>query len=498
MTGLFSKGEQQMLSIHRVPAFIMCVMLLAYSLSVSPVAGADCGAKGDWKDIYILPTNGDGGTNIKISLRADKTQVQPGDIVALTFESDGDCYLTIMDMGTSGRIVRLWPNQYSGGDNFVPANSPRSFPSPNDRFQFKIGGPGGVERIVAYATSEKGKILTEEEFQVLQNTPFKQFIGGAKDLAATFSRATESLGSGSRWGTSQVNLCIGSGQASFPSTDTSSPGTIYLVSVGAPTGQLQWCIRDAQRFADTIKSKLGVNESNVRLILGADATYQGFVSGLEWLAARTQPEDSAIIYFSGHGSSIPDQPPLDEEDGRDECFVLYPGGSRDYKTAIRDKTIMVDDDFNVRLKKIPARKKMIVADCCHSGTIHKAVERSDTDIVVKYWPLIDPDTGAEMERMGSKSVPTNYGNDNEALLAACLDNQSSYEVRDKKAGLFTHNLLEAINKGADNLDQAFQTAKDATQQESDGFVRQSGGKHTKQNPSLTDPHGYVKLFKFSK
>lgn len=480
-----------------VPVLVAFLLFLV-SACFSTAFGEGCGAKGDWKDIYILPTNPNADTNIKISLSASKTHVQPGETITFTIEADRDCYVTIMDMGTSGRIVRLWPNQYSQGENLVKAHTPRRFPSEADRFQYKIGGPSGVERIIAYATSQPGKILSESEFQTMQNTPFKQFVGGAKDLSTAFTRETDSLTSNIKWGSAQVNICIGSGE-SFPSSpDAGGVGVVYLLAVGAPTGKLKYCNRDAQRFADVMKSKLGVKEANLRLILGSEATYAGFAHGLEWLAATTKPEDSAIIYFSGHGSSIPDQPPLDEEDGRDEAFVLYPGQSKDYRAAIRDKIIMVDDDFNVKLKKIPARKKVIVADCCHSGTIHKTLGSGDEELVCKYMPFRDPDTGQEIERIGAKAAPTNYGNDNEAILAACLDNQSSFEVAGRQAGLFTDCLIEAINKGADNLEKAFEMAKAMTEKAVGGLGRQSQGGSVKQTPHLTDPHGYVKLFKFSR
>ena len=474
-------------------AFVLFIVSACLS-----TAFGECGTKGDWKDIYILPTNPNADTNIKISLAASKTHVQPGDIITFEIKVNQDSYVTIMDMGTSGRIVRLWPNQYSQGDNLVRGDTVRRFPSEVDRFQYKIGGPGGVERIIAYSTSQPGKILSESEFQAMQNTPFKQFVGGAKDLSTIFTRETDSLTGGVRWGSAQINICIGSGESSSSVPDSGGLGTVHLLAVGASTGKLKYCARDAQRFADVMKANLGVKEANLRLILGAEATYQGFASGLEWLAASTKPEDSAIIYFSGHGSSIPDQPPLDEEDRRDEAFVLYPGNRQDYRTAIRDKIIMVDDDFNARLKKIPARKKVIVADCCHSGTIQKTMGNDDQPFVCKYMSFLDPETGQEIERMGTKSVPTNYGNDNEAILAACLDNQSSFELSGRKAGLFTDCLIEAINKGAENLEKAFETAKINTEKAAAGMGRHSQGGGAKQTPHLTDPHGYVKLFKFSR
>lgn len=464
-----------------------------------PALGQDCKTKGDWKDISILPANGAAETNIRISLSANKAQFAPGEEVILTFQADRDCYVTIMDLGTSGRIVRLWPNDLCGNDNLVTASVPRQFPGPGDQFRYTIAGPAGMERIVAYATLEKGKILSESDFQAMAQSGFKQFVGGAKDLASTFKKNADALGPSAPWGTSQLNLCIGAG-AQGPAEPVQAQ-RVFVVAAGAPTGDLRYCKKDAQRFVDALKSRMGVVESNVRLILGADATYEGFTNSLKWLETSTQPEDTAVVYFSGHGSSIPDQGTKDEEDGKDECLVLHHTGTTpsDYQVALQQKILMLDDDFNKLLKAIPARKKIIVVDTCHSGSIHKSLGMKTGNLVAKYMPFKDAATGEVMWNLKPKAdTPPNYGNDNEALLAACMDDQVSYEDQSIEAGLFTNNLLKAIEAGAKDLEQAFETAKTDTEKQTKEFAAQQGKAVSVQVPNMTDPHGFVKLFGFGK
>ncbi|MCX5873811.1 MAG: caspase family protein, partial [Deltaproteobacteria bacterium] len=452
--------------------------------------GQDCGVAKDWKDIYILPTNPNPQSNIKVNLTADKKVAKPGDDLNLTFSADRECYLTLMDMGTSGRIIRLWPNDYSGQDNRIQPNVTRNFPGPGDNFRFKIGGPNGVERLIAYATSEKGRILSEQEFQQLQSTGFQQYIGGAKDLAFQFQKAAEAMATNISWGTAQANVCIGSGPQA--STEPPTPSKTFMMAVGADTGGLKFCARDAQRITDTLKGKMGIQESNVKLLLGADANYHGFSSAIQWLASTTQPEDTVVIYYSGHGGSVPDRPPLDEEDGRDEFIVLYPGAQKEMTTdaMLNKKIFLIDDEINVLIKKIPARRKIMIADCCHSGTINKELGLDVGDLVSKYQPTVDPVTGADDWSLGKKAIPPNYGNDHEGLLAACLDSESSYESKSMQSGVFTHYLIEAINQGSPDLEQAFNKAK--------GNValwvkeRSKPGKQVSQTPSLTDPHGLSK------
>lgn len=458
--------------------------------------GQGYGVAKDWKDIYILPTNPNPQSNIRLTLTVDKGVARPGDDITLTFSADRECYLTLMDLGTSGRIIRLWPNDYSAKDNKIQANVTRHFPGPGDNFKFKIGGPDGVERLIAYATSEKGKILSEQEFQQLQNTGFQQYIGGAKDLASNFQKAAEALSTNVSWGTAQVNIRIGSGDP--PSSETSSPSKLHLIAVGADTGGLKFCKHDVQRIADTLRIKGGLQESNTRLLLGADASYKNFSAAIQWLASVTQPEDTAVIYFSGHGSSVPDRPPIDELDGRDELIVLYPGAKQGMsaEAMIRQKILLIDDEINVLVKKIPARRKILIVDSCHSGTVSKQMGLEVDDLVSKYQPLIDPVTGQEDWNIGQKAAPPHYGNDHEGLLAACLDNESSYESKSFEGGVFTYFLIEAINQGSPDLEQAFIKAKESVAR----WVKQRSkpGKPVSQTPSLTDPHGLSKSFRFSR
>jgi hypothetical protein len=485
--------------------------LLAVSCLISsPVqsTAGSCTSPSDWRNINVLSTNGDAGTNIKIRLQADKSEVVPGDRIVLTFQADQACYLTIMNIGTSGKVIRLWPNNYTAVDNRIPANTPRQFPDSGAGFVYKIGGPAGVERIMAYATSEKDKILGEDEFMRLGQTGFGQFKGNSKDLAVVFQNNAQSLAGNVKWGTTQVNLCIGPEPQHTPSAriepvmqtpgDGDSPKKLYCLAVGVSLGKLKYCEDDTRKLVDVMKGKLGIQEADVRTLLGREATHAGFSEGMKWLAANTRPQDSAIIYFNGHGASVPDQPPLDEIDGRDEAFVLFHADNKRYswREALNKKFIMLDDEFNVLMKRIPARYKVLIADACHSGTLSKEAGADDEELVSKYYPLLDPDTGEELKTFKAKSAPVSYGSDNEACVAACLDNQSSYESPRLKSSVFTYYLLGAIRNGATDLRRAFEEAKTGTIKYCAEASRKGRNPGLVQTPSLTDPHGLSEFLTF--
>ena len=104
--GWFQIRRRWIMGSTRLIAFIGLLALCLAPCSVCS-QGAELGVAKDWKDIYVLPTNPNPQNNIGVTLTADKTVAKPGDDLTLTFSADRECYLTLMDLGTSGRIVRL-------------------------------------------------------------------------------------------------------------------------------------------------------------------------------------------------------------------------------------------------------------------------------------------------------------------------------------------------------------------------------------------------------
>jgi len=77
-----------------------------------------------------------------------------GDKVNLYFKSEKDCYLTLLNYGTSGKLTVLFPNSLFK-DNFIKANTIYAIPGHDYPFDYIISGPKGIERIKAIAATEK-------------------------------------------------------------------------------------------------------------------------------------------------------------------------------------------------------------------------------------------------------------------------------------------------------------------------------------------------------
>lgn len=102
--------------------------------------------------------------------------------------------------------------------------------------------------------------------------------------------------------------------------------------------------------------------------------YKTITGALDGLAARAQPGDTVVFYYSGHGIWQPDLDPAREEepetDGQDQ--VLLPADVGPYN-PLEDgiKNGLVDDELGEKLSAIQAKGALVwaIIDSCHSGTV---------------------------------------------------------------------------------------------------------------------------------
>lgn len=97
--------------------------------------------------------------NGQASEGADAPTFHVGDKVTFRFKSDHDCYLTLVDVGTSGHVTVLFPNQFHA-DNFVKAGQVVSIPDGEMGFDIQVQGPLGKEMVKAFATVDKVDITS--------------------------------------------------------------------------------------------------------------------------------------------------------------------------------------------------------------------------------------------------------------------------------------------------------------------------------------------------
>ncbi|MBI3812968.1 MAG: DUF4384 domain-containing protein [Nitrospinae bacterium] len=105
------------------------------------------------EDSSIFKQKGEAGSEekIKIDLWADQKGYHIGENLTINFKADRDCYVTLVDVGTSGNVHILFPNRFSSG-NKVKANEIYSVPGKGDGYKIAVQGPQGTEIVRAIAT----------------------------------------------------------------------------------------------------------------------------------------------------------------------------------------------------------------------------------------------------------------------------------------------------------------------------------------------------------
>ena len=88
---------------------------------------------------------------IKVELWSDRATYKTGETMTLYFKTNKDCYVTIVDAGTSGKVHILYPNRFSGGSK-VLAGRVYSIPGKDDGYAITVLGPQGIEVVRAIAT----------------------------------------------------------------------------------------------------------------------------------------------------------------------------------------------------------------------------------------------------------------------------------------------------------------------------------------------------------
>jgi len=152
-------------------AVLVAMAVLGTALAVSSAFAADLAELIALAD--KLKTENPG---IQLTLATDKAEYQAGEKVAFEFTADKDCYLALIDIGTSGKTIILFPNKWHK-DNKVEKGKTYKIPPNGADFAYKVEGPVGTERIKAIACVEE-LMFTVESLQQELKTPLEQNPAG--------------------------------------------------------------------------------------------------------------------------------------------------------------------------------------------------------------------------------------------------------------------------------------------------------------------------------
>ena len=218
-------------------------------------------------------------------------------------------------------------------------------------------------------------------------------------------------------------------QGAAPTTGPDGAQRLFVLAAGSDDYadkrfQLQYSVPDAKAIAQAfVDSGKGLYESvEVKVMSNADATGDKLDAAFQELSKKIQPTDVFVLYLAGHGKTV---------DGR---YYFVPQNFKidgELTTAKINTAVIAQgisqEQWQRWFSLIPARKSMILFDTCESGTLTgdegltKALEQ-----------------GAANDRLAQAT--------GRSIMTASSGSTEAFEGF-RGHGLFTYNLLDALERG---------------------------------------------------
>ena len=183
-------------------------------------------------------------------------------------------------------------------------------------------------------------------------------------------------------------------------------------------------LKDAYDVAELLRDpdSCGYPRGQVRLITDEQVSKATVQEGLQWLANKTGNEETALIYFSGHGGRL--------ESGADAGNYLL---LHDSNPQHLRQTAIGNDELTKQLKQIHAGRLLVIFDCCHAGGIGQPKLAAEDSVFSQFKTGLDESI---YEQLGKGT--------GRAIIASSRTDEISWVLSDHENSLFTHYLLLAL------------------------------------------------------
>lgn len=190
---------------------------------------------------------------------------------------------------------------------------------------------------------------------------------------------------------------------------------------------------------------MGFHPGDIKVLLNQQATYANVRQALgTWVKDGVQPQDHVLIYFSGHGTLVPDPSP-GNVGGVDDALVLHDVERATVQGRATLKNVLIGHEFGAALAAIPSRNVLVLVDACHSGTATRNLLLGNQRLgvgsgVQKFF------TYPGMPAGHTRALKMHTGDENYAALSAARDDE--FAVGTEQGGLFTLGVVGAIEEAS--------------------------------------------------
>jgi hypothetical protein len=191
---------------------------------------------------------------------------------------------------------------------------------------------------------------------------------------------------------------------------------------------------------------MGFANGDVKVLFNEQATYANVRQALAtWVRNGVGPEDHVLIYFSGHGTRVPDP---ERAGGADDALVLHDVERASVQGHATLKNVLIGHEFGAALAAIPSRDVLVLVDACHSGSATRNLTLGNARLgvgsgVMKFFSYPGMPTGPTGMTRGFRAAS---GTENYAALSAARDDE--FAVGTEQGGLFTLGVVDAIQGAA--------------------------------------------------
>ncbi len=226
-----------------------------------------------------------------------------------------------------------------------------------------------------------------------------------------------------------------------------------------PGSDLSGCVNDVKNLRGALTTYYGFADKDITTLTDLKATKKAMQRAIKKLIAGGKKGDVLVLHYSGHGSNVPDDNG-DEADRRDE--ILCPT-DLDWKDPFRD------DWLRTTMNKLRKGVSLtIIMDCCHSGTITRAITPPDVPRKERFLPcpldLMAVESGRKLRgtvrgqlgkalRGRKRKSDVVHADIQEMLITGCRDTQTSADARigGSYNGALTYYLVESIKEAKGKL-----------------------------------------------
>ena len=198
---------------------------------------------------------------------------------------------------------------------------------------------------------------------------------------------------------------------------------------------------------------MGFKSHEIRVLENEHASTAKVYDAVEtWLIKGAGPGDRVLLYFSGHGSQIPDENG-DEDDQFDEVLLLYDTALTEKRGRQTLSGVLLDDHLNHMLARMKSRNILVILDACHSGSATKRLRLSSRSFQtgqpkVKYFyysPSLEAAGGSGSFDLMKPQIPLADGSRYVAI-TACRDDEKT--VATAQGSIFTLGLRQTVRSAA--------------------------------------------------